>query len=149
MKPRQAAFPSASGRSAKFDYTTWVRISAMSVPCELSPPSAGWERIQELLGELRSGQEESEHFFDGAFDQLDSLCAQLLACPAPHAADAPAPVAEDPRWKELLETAGRDQAELQSVRDDVIAILRDEGFFDSRGNGDSWDSDSAGDSDED
>ena len=39
--------------------------------------------------------------------------------------------------------------ERQSVRDDVIAILRDEGFFDSRGNGDSWDSDSAGDSDED
>lgn len=43
----------------------------------------------------------------------------------------------------------RSADERQSVRDDVIAILRDEGFFDSRGNGDSWDSDSAGDSDED
>ena len=39
--------------------------------------------------------------------------------------------------------------ERQTIRDDVLTILRDEGFFDSRGNGDSWDSDSAGDSDED
>lgn len=38
--------------------------------------------------------------------------------------------------------------ERQTIRDDVLTILRDEGFFDSRGNGDSWDTDSINESDD-
>jgi hypothetical protein len=36
----------------------------------------------------------------------------------------------------------------QTVQDKVLSILKDEGFFDARGSGDAWDSDSSDDTDE-
>ena len=49
------------------------------VIAELVENISGWDRVTSALDEIRVCHEESQAFFGGVFDQLDSMCGELLS----------------------------------------------------------------------
>ncbi|MGA2797064.1 MAG: hypothetical protein ABSE63_05775, partial [Thermoguttaceae bacterium] len=49
------------------------------VVAELVENISGWDRVTSALDEIRVCHEESQAFFGGLCDQLDSLCGSLLS----------------------------------------------------------------------
>lgn len=48
------------------------------VVAELVENIGGWDRVRNALDEIRACRDETQSFFGGIFDQLDSLCETLL-----------------------------------------------------------------------
>lgn len=47
------------------------------MPGEFTRYPVAWERVERLLDELHTGQDEADGFIAGMFDQLDVICARL------------------------------------------------------------------------
>jgi chromosome segregation ATPase len=97
------------------------------VVVELTENIGGWERIKSALDEIRACHEDSQSFFSGVFDQLDSLCGSLLsreqqiekqAAKQRNNNSATEPV-EDNRWDLLLKELEDDRAELRGTQQTV------------------------------
>lgn len=91
---------------------------------ELVENISGWDRVTSALDEIRVCREESQTFFGGVFDQLDSLCGSLLSrqqhfekLAAQRGDNIPATDAvENQRWDSLLKEFEEGRAEIRGAQ---------------------------------
>ncbi len=94
----------------------------------------GWDRVRSALDEIRVCHEESQTFFGGVFDQLDSLCGTLLTREqqveklAAEGRDniSPTDPLENNRWDSLLKEFEAGRAEIrgtqQTVQEQIVRL---------------------------
>ena len=101
---------------------------------ELVENISGWDRVTSALDEIRVCHDESQAFFGGVFDQLDSLCGSLLSrqqhiekVAAQRRDDVSATdAAENQRWDSLLKEFEEGRAEIrgaqQTVQEQIVRL---------------------------
>jgi chromosome segregation ATPase len=92
------------------------------VVAELTENIGGWERIERSLDDIRACHEESLVFFDGVFDQLDSLCGSLLSRQREMQRQdtiSASVAADNNRWDSLRKEFEEDRAEIRSAQQGV------------------------------